>query len=947
MSESVTIPKKISSKNDLDFEFLREEGLKYIENLGSKLWTDYNTHDPGITIMEMLCYAITDLSQRIEMPIENLLATETDNVKNMHEQFLSAVNILPSKPVTALDYRKLFVHLKGVKNAWIVKHEQKVFLNCKDHTMSYTPFEVDEKDQKNFNLQGLNDVYIDFEAGVEDQDAVLKKVKTLYHQNRNLCEDLVNIYKIPEQHISVCVYLDILPDADEERIQALIIKAIGHYFAPSVSFYALQQMYDKGYTTDKIFEGPVPFIGSCIEIKPEDESVTPDDFQGGFIDAEELQNASLRKQIRLSDIIQIIMHIEGVNLIKDISIKTCDDDPNQDKWIICVKENHKPVLCWDKADDDCEDCSNSVFNFYKGLLPIGVNKERVIAILEELELEETQELSDIVTEDVDFPLGEFSNSKDYTTIQNDFPDTYGISPNGLPKVVSEARKAKAKQLKGYLLFFDQILANYFVHLSKVKDLLSVDESLKKLYTVNAISELSSEEKQTYFTQKVDDITDVDTLVSPATYDDNLIAIVNTLKGTSEDTFFDRKNKLLDHLISRFAERFSDYAFIMKLIYGESDSKYQILKAKAKFVEDYKTISCDRGIGFNYCDLKVWDTNNVSGVQKRIARLSGISDFSRRNLLNDAIEIYDEKDKVDDNITEYRWRIKDGDKILLSSSKHYHALRDALKELFLSFELAKKAENYDLKQTKNGRTYFNIINPKITDAESEDYIVARRIAYTATQERSEQKRNDIIAFLNNLSAYEEGMYLVEHILMRPDTYNQASINIEDSETKNIIPDAPATTFMPSCIDGDCESCGPTDPYSFRVSVILPGWTHRFSNKDFRTYMENIIREEIPAHILARICWVGHVRGVDPDEENDMLQMQLKYRMFLEQLQIKCANYPLNKTEITAYREALSEFIPSFNSMHTIYDSGNLHDCNNDDTETKGNKIILGRTNIGNL
>ena len=51
-------------------------------------------------------------------------------------------------------------------------------------------------------------------------------------------------------------------------------------------------------------------------------------------------------------------------------------------------------------------------------------------------------------------------------------------------------------------------------------------------------------------QKVDDIKDVDTLVNPATYDDNLIAIVNTLKGTSEDTFFDRKNKLLDFITSK-------------------------------------------------------------------------------------------------------------------------------------------------------------------------------------------------------------------------------------------------------------------------------------------------------------------------------------------------------------------------------------------------------------
>ena len=945
MSDSLTIPKNVSSKDDLDFDFLRAEGLKHIESLGSQLWTDYNTHDPGITILEMLCYAITDLSQRIDMPIENILASETDNFKNMHRQFLSAVNILPTKPVTALDYRSLFVHLKEVKNAWIVKHDQKVFLNCKNHAMSYTSFEIDAKDQREFGLQGLNSIYIDFEGQVEDKEAVYQKVRSLYHNNRSLCEDLVKVSEIPEQHFSVCAYLDIEPDADEELIQALIIKAIDHYMAPSVNFYSLKQMYEKGYTTDQIFEGPVPFKDGCI---------SPEDLQGGFIDADELRAASLRQNIRLSDIIQIIMGINGVKLIKDISIKTCEKDPeNSDPWTICVKENHKPVLCWNTDDDSdgCADCSNSIFNFSKGFLPIGVNKKRVISILETINLQERQQLSGIITEDVGFPMGQYSNASLYTSIQHDFPENYGISANGLPANATKERKAKAKQLKGYLLFFDQILANYFAHLSKVKDLLSVDDNLKKLYTVNAISELTSKEKQTYFTQKVDEILGIDNLVDSAQYENKLIDIVNSLRGDAahaeDQTFFERRNQFLDHLIARFAERFSDYAFIMKLIYGDERAKFQILKAKANFLNDYKTISCERGMGFNYCGPEIWNTTNVSGVQKRIARLTGISDFSRRNLLGDAIEVYDEIDQVEDHVKEYRWRIKDGDDILISSSKHYHSLKSALKEVFLSFELAKEESNYQLRKTKTGRTYFNIINPEITDQESEAYIVARRIAYTSTKEHSEEKRNAIIAYLNNLSAYEEGMYLVEHILVRPDTFNVSDAGEVNSSTNENFPDAPSEIFMPSCMDADCDTCGPLDPYSFRISVILPGWTERFSNKDFRIYMEKIIREEIPAHVLARICWIGHIKGAVPDEENNMLQMQLKYRLFLEQLQKSCDHGAFNSEEIKSYREALAEFIPCLNKIHTIYGSGNLHDCDNDATETKGNKIILGRTNIGNL
>ena len=54
------------------------------------------------------------------------------------------------------------------------------------------------------------------------------------------------------------------------------------------------------------------------------------------------------------------------------------------------------------------------------------------------------------------------------------------------------RKAQARQLRGFLLFFDQILANYFEQLNSVKDLLSWRADI---------------DKTTYFAQEVADIKD--------------------------------------------------------------------------------------------------------------------------------------------------------------------------------------------------------------------------------------------------------------------------------------------------------------------------------------------------------------------------------------------------------------------------------------------------------
>ncbi|MFD2565661.1 hypothetical protein [Aquimarina rubra] len=937
MKETISIPKNVNTGDDLDYDYLRGVGVDYIEKIGSKLWTDYNVHDPGVTMLEMLSYAITDLSQRIEMPIQNLLASKENNKSKMHEQFLSAINILPTKPVTALDYRNLFVHVQGVKNAWIKSHDQYIHINCKTHPaeLSYNVIDENQVLPAPFKLKGLNDIILDLEEEVVDTDSIISVVKEVYHQNRNLCEDIVDVTIVKEDPIAICAYIDLEPGADEEYILALIYQAIDHYFSPSVNFYSLQQMFDKGYTTDQIFEGPIPFSQACVDFE---------NIKGGFIDKEELINADLRKEVRLSDIIQLIMKIEGVNVIKDISIGNCDGTLGlEGSWNICIKDWHKPVRC-----------DKSTFNFTKGLLPIGINESRVAANIAKLKAEEKAKQQSVSIEDVEIPLGSYQTPESYTTIQNDFPDTYGISSFGLPGNAKKQRRAKAKQLKAYLLFFDQILANYFKHLSKVKDLLSVDENLKKLYIDDVVltefEELKA--KQTYYTQQVEDIADIETIISDhSNYEQDLIEIMSEVKGdeTSSEVFYKRRNELLDHLISRFAERFGDYVFVMKLLYGDNESANdEILRAKLSFLQGYKEISCARGVGFNYCNPKttaddngIWDTKNVSGVQKRISKLLGVLDYTRRDLASEFLEVYEELDE--DEIIEYRWRIKNESQVLLSSSKHYHNLADAFEELFRAYHLAKNADNYDFRLTEDGtQTYFNLIDPDITDPENEDWIIARRIAFTDTEEEAIDARDTLIALIKGISA-DEGMYIIEHILLRPDTNNLNQFDAENPD--ELLPDASPQDFMPTCLDSECKSCSPVDPYSFRVSIILPGWTERFGNKDFRRFAEQLIREELPAHVLARICWVGYPIGLVPDEENDMFNLQEKYKSFLEQLH--CDTIIDSKSAIENYRTTVNELVKCMNDAHTIYHTGRLHDCDNDDTEETGNKIILGRTNIGNL
>ncbi|WP_448634279.1 hypothetical protein [Pedobacter panaciterrae] len=87
MSEALSISSKKPQSDAFDYEELRKTGIGSIEKTGSDIWTDYNVHDPGITILELLCYAITDLSYRTNNTIPDLLATSKDARENILKHF--------------------------------------------------------------------------------------------------------------------------------------------------------------------------------------------------------------------------------------------------------------------------------------------------------------------------------------------------------------------------------------------------------------------------------------------------------------------------------------------------------------------------------------------------------------------------------------------------------------------------------------------------------------------------------------------------------------------------------------------------------------------------------------------------------------------------------------------------------------------------------------------
>ena len=101
----------------LDFASLKREAINYVqEHMGSE-WTNFNPSDPGVTILEQVCYALTELGYCTDFETADILTDKAGNLE-LKDQFYLPNQILTTSPVTTGDYTKYIIDgIKGVENA--------------------------------------------------------------------------------------------------------------------------------------------------------------------------------------------------------------------------------------------------------------------------------------------------------------------------------------------------------------------------------------------------------------------------------------------------------------------------------------------------------------------------------------------------------------------------------------------------------------------------------------------------------------------------------------------------------------------------------------------------------------------------------------------------------------------------------------------------------------
>jgi hypothetical protein len=580
MDSSTLVPGSGIESPALSFALLRREGIDFIARLAGKRWTDFNSHDPGITILEALCYALTDLGYRINYDMRDLLASYKGDP---YLSLFSPGKVLTCNPVTATDLRKLMIDLDGVRNAWaeeVLPPEPGLFYDPSDQTL-YLESAVQ---REAVPIRGVCRVLIETDQ-TRTASEVLQDVNKRLHASRSLCQDFLQPIILPLQLIMVHAEVEIGDGEDPAKLFADICRGLADFISPRVRFYSLAEMLDRGKSIDEILDGPV--------------------LQNGFIDTGELEATERATAIRVSDLIQLIMDLQGVVAVHSITVSLVDAGGTEGKaepWYLELDAGSSPRL---SASPD--------IRLVRG--QITRSQETEIQTFTDRQTAASRKPLPESERDAILDPGRDRQIERYYSVQHHLPAVYGIGAQGLPATASDLRKSQARQLKAYLMCFDQILANYFSQVAHAKDLFSFQDTK------------NGECDRTYFSQIVDD-PDLNLgeirVHDEQTFRHNVQDLTENPVHPGSGPDYSRINRFLNHLLARFSEQFADYSLLAK------DSSDQLVRAKRSFLREYDKSGAERGCAFNYT-LPSWDTDNVSGLEKRISRKLGLLTWRRRSL----------------------------------------------------------------------------------------------------------------------------------------------------------------------------------------------------------------------------------------------------------------------------------------------------------------------------
>ena len=446
MTTSTTLPLVPFEHLSMDYARLREEGLDILgrltgaESAGAQ-WTDYNTHDPGITILEQICYAITDLGYRTDFPMQELLGDD--------DWLPRPEAILPTDPVTTADVRRAAVDVAEVGNAWVEDGSDRgvvIYHHAGSQQLRFVS-DATAPDVVPVKLQGLNRVVVQADAQQRSIDGDLVAVHSRLHAGRALGSDFeaVRARFFP---VDIHASLEVDTVEDPASLMAEIEDSISAYLAPSARFTSRADLRFEGQSLEALFEGPHLHRGVLTEL-PE-----------------------RRRTVHVSDVLRVILDVPQVKAVRFLSINGPAAD--EKRWAIDVPDGAVAGLA-----------STAQVQLLRNGLPLHIDPNEVSA---RRRGNQANEQRNINSGDPQPTTRSARSLQRHRSLRYQLPAAYGVGPLGLPASASPERQAQARQLSAYLMIFDQLFANALAQLAHARDLLSPVNDGRRTYFADPVED---------------------------------------------------------------------------------------------------------------------------------------------------------------------------------------------------------------------------------------------------------------------------------------------------------------------------------------------------------------------------------------------------------------------------------------------------------------------------
>jgi len=409
-----------------DFKSLKAEALAYIQAYTGSEWTNLNPSDPGITILDQLCFALTELGYCNDFSVSDIL-TKPSGELHVENQFYLPEDILTTAPVTIIDYRKYLIDgIAGVNNTIIVSAVNDLSI-----------------------INGVYRVYLLIDDAISYPQAKLAICKTaFYHLNtsRNLNEIFLlptQLQKVPQL---ISGRIDIENGNMVNQVLLQIQNAANNYIFPKVSSTGYDQLIAEGFKSNQIYNGPL--------------------MNNGWINTADL--VEKRSQLFSTELAHIIEAIPGVKAVTDLAFvntaiptgSTVVDDPGK---VLSIDIGQSSTA---GLDVYCKGVKLQPNTDLKLNTADGRSQQPDVSVV----------FGATIDTEPTLPKGKYRDINDYYSIQNTFPEIFAVGSDAINSNAVDYQIAQSRQLKGYLTLFDQLLANQFSQLANVHSLFSFKNS---------------------------------------------------------------------------------------------------------------------------------------------------------------------------------------------------------------------------------------------------------------------------------------------------------------------------------------------------------------------------------------------------------------------------------------------------------------------------------------